>query len=127
MVEHRLAKARVASSNLVSRSNRPPEFGLATAVWERISIVIKAALPRRGTQVVRERSAKPLCAGSIPARASNFSSSDSKIPPYAFQPLLISQGHDRICCALAALLQYRLLSERALMTVAIALQPFIGL
>ena len=24
----------------------------------------------RGTQVVRERSAKPLCAGSIPARAS---------------------------------------------------------
>jgi hypothetical protein len=28
---------------------------------------------RRGTQVVRERSAKPLFAGSIPARASNVS------------------------------------------------------
>ena len=27
---------------------------------------------RRGTQVVRERSAKPLCAGSNPARASRF-------------------------------------------------------
>ncbi len=27
---------------------------------------------RRGSQVVRPRSAKPLCAGSIPARASNF-------------------------------------------------------
>ena len=26
---------------------------------------------RRGTQVVRERSAKPLCVGSIPTRASN--------------------------------------------------------
>jgi hypothetical protein len=26
--------------------------------------------PRRGTQVVRERSAKPLCVGSIPTRAS---------------------------------------------------------
>ena len=25
----------------------------------------------RGTQVVRERSAKPLCVGSIPTRASN--------------------------------------------------------
>ena len=28
-------------------------------------------LSRRGTQVVRERSAKPLCVGSIPTRASN--------------------------------------------------------
>src|SRR5581483_11090189 len=28
--------------------------------------------PRRGTQVVRERSAKPLCVGSIPTRASNL-------------------------------------------------------
>jgi hypothetical protein len=34
VVEHRLAKARVASSNLVSRSNRPPApAGLATAIW----------------------------------------------------------------------------------------------
>jgi hypothetical protein len=30
------------------------------------------AHPRRGTQVVRERSAKPLCVGSIPTRASKF-------------------------------------------------------
>ena len=35
VVEHRLAKARVASSNLVSRSNCPPDqSGLATAVWD---------------------------------------------------------------------------------------------
>jgi hypothetical protein len=73
VVEHRLAKARVASSNLVSRS-RPPSGasragygGLGAQTQEQ-----KAALPRRGTQVVRERSAKPLCAGSIPARASKF-------------------------------------------------------
>ena len=33
---------------------------------------------RRGTQVVRERSAKPLCAGSIPARASSFASPTSR-------------------------------------------------
>ena len=85
MVEHRLAKARVASSNLVSRSK--PPFGaltslaaalLATLVGRsggtgaKSTILLKAALPRRGTQVVRERSAKPLCAGSIPARASNI-------------------------------------------------------
>ena len=71
MVEHRLAKARVASSNLVSRSIPPSGArrvgygGLERSTFDR------AALPRRGTQVVRERSAKPLCAGSIPARASN--------------------------------------------------------
>jgi hypothetical protein len=29
-------------------------------------------LIRRGTQVVRERSAKPLCVGSIPTRASSL-------------------------------------------------------
>ena len=71
MVEHRLAKARVASSNLVSRS-KPPSGAIRVGYggWER-SRNLKAALPRRGTQVVRERSAKPLCAGSIPARASN--------------------------------------------------------
>ena len=72
MVEHRLAKARVASSNLVSRSSRFPAMaGLAKAAWSDLGSNVEAALPRRGTQVVRERSAKPLCAGSIPARASN--------------------------------------------------------
>ncbi len=72
MVEHRLAKARVASSNLVSRS-KPPSGNSRVGYGgtERPqSFFVKAALPRRGTQVVRERSAKPLCAGSIPARAS---------------------------------------------------------
>ena len=70
MVEHRLAKARVASSNLVSRSIPPSgAIRIGYGGLERISYNT-AALPRRGTQVVRERSAKPLCAGSIPARAS---------------------------------------------------------
>ena len=70
MVEHRLAKARVASSNLVSRSIPPSGPGrVGYGGVERIS---EAALPGRGTQVVRGRSAKPLCAGSIPARASNI-------------------------------------------------------
>ena len=45
--------------------------GLAKAAWSDLGSNVEAALPRRGTQVVRERSAKPLCAGSIPARASN--------------------------------------------------------
>ena len=70
MVEHRLAKARVASSNLVSRSI-PPSGARRVGYGGLDQIEQKAALPRRGTQVVRERSAKPLCAGSIPARASN--------------------------------------------------------
>ncbi len=35
-------------------------------------------LVRRGTQVVRERSAKPLCVGSIPTRASNPLNLDRK-------------------------------------------------
>ena len=70
MVEHRLAKARVASSNLVSRSI-PPSGASRVGYGGLERLNNQAALPRRGTQVVRERSAKPLCAGSIPARASN--------------------------------------------------------
>ncbi len=73
MVEHRLAKARVASSNLVSRS-KSPSGASRVGYGDMERLKIKTALPRRGTQVVRERSAKPLCAGSIPARASNTSS-----------------------------------------------------
>ncbi len=84
MVEHRLAKARVASSNLVSRSNPPSG---ASSGWLRrigaIRITDQLALPRRGTQVVRERSAKPLCVGSIPARASNTSQQLTTIEPEA--------------------------------------------
>ena len=77
MVEHRLAKARVASSNLVSRSSlpRPVLFSRGKpADWSQL----KNPCPRRGTQVVRERSAKPLCAGSIPARASKLFSPPPK-------------------------------------------------
>ncbi len=74
MVEHRLAKARVASSNLVSRSIPPSGASRVGYGGDGANSQYNcAALPRRGTQVVRERSAKPLCAGSIPARASNFS------------------------------------------------------
>ena len=77
MVEHRLAKARVASSNLVSRSI--PPSGARRIGYGGLERTRKnqAALPRRGTQVVRERSAKPLCVGSIPTRASNFSATNS--------------------------------------------------
>ena len=63
MVERDLAKVDVAGSTPVSRSNfhgkasRPRSF-FHPAIG-------------RGTQVVRERSAKPLYVGSIPTRASN--------------------------------------------------------
>src|SRR5205823_11513571 len=73
VVECDLAKVEVAGSTPVSRS-----------------IILLAVAPRpgeglcsqgghsdsgRGTQVVRERSAKPLCVGSIPTRASKVSAS----------------------------------------------------
>ncbi len=80
MVEHRLAKARVAGSSPVSRSNLrtlrlfPPkgEIEGSMGVGHRVvpadrTVVVPMG---RGTQVVRERSAKPLCVGSIPTRAS---------------------------------------------------------
>ena len=82
MVEHRLAKARVAGSSPVSRSNLR---SLCSFPWQsRVGIRAVPADPARsfrlvvgltegrGTQVVRERSAKPLCVGSIPTRASNL-------------------------------------------------------
>ena len=79
MVEHRLAKARVAGSSPVSRSNQPTQIrsslqktntaaGIIHASRHRITCRI--TLSGRGTQAVRERSAKPLCDGSIPTRAS---------------------------------------------------------
>ncbi len=78
MVEHRLAKARVAGSSPVSRSNLRslrchPWHGLAElepCTAGRIPAAV--FMMGRGTQVVRERSAKPLCVGSIPTRASIF-------------------------------------------------------
>ena len=81
MVEHRLAKARVAGSSPVSRSNLR---SLCSLPWQsRVGLRAVPADPARsirlvlfykgrGTQVVRERSAKPLCVGSIPTRASNI-------------------------------------------------------
>ena len=68
MVECFLAKEDVAGSTPVSRSNT-----LLLAVQAlRPEWVVQVGL-RRGTQVVRERSAKPLCVGSIPTRASIIS------------------------------------------------------
>jgi hypothetical protein len=63
VVECFLAKEDVAGSTPVSRSKQPTICGTLHTI---------PLYPRRGTQVVRERSAKPLCVGSIPTRASNF-------------------------------------------------------
>ena len=45
-----------------------------SACGDRRAPACSAARLWRGSQVVRPRSAKPLCAGSIPARASNYES-----------------------------------------------------
>src|SRR6187402_1422531 len=69
VVECFLAKEDVAGSNPVSRSK-------LILFPEDLSGKVESS-PQlghpgwRGTQVVRERSAKPLCVGSIPTRASN--------------------------------------------------------
>ena len=72
MVECDLAKVEVAGSTPVSRSiklrvlcfpSQQRGFMLSGRFLARF-------LKWRGTQVVRERSAKPLCVGSIPTRAS---------------------------------------------------------
>ena len=73
MVECDLAKVEVAGSTPVSRSI---DF-LAVAPCTREGLCSQGQQKRafnsgRGTQVVRERSAKPLCVGSIPTRASKF-------------------------------------------------------
>ena len=73
VVECFLAKEDVAGSTPVSRSKKP----LPARSFLDSSQAIAAAPPRRGTQVVRERSAKPLCVGSIPTRASILSGSSS--------------------------------------------------
>ena len=72
MVECDLAKVEVAGSNPVSRSRFLVSNWLVLqrrtgSVSERCS-----QEQGRGTQVVRERSAKPLCVGSIPTRASKL-------------------------------------------------------
>ncbi len=68
MVECFLAKEDVAGSTPVSRSNTV----LPAVHFSYNSPGQKMAHSRRGTQVVRERSAKPLCVGSIPTRASKI-------------------------------------------------------
>ncbi|MCU1321318.1 MAG: hypothetical protein JWM43_967 [Acidobacteriaceae bacterium] len=92
MVECFLAKEDVAGSTPVSRSNSIVSIpwiyfvsGFESALGD--SVVGDTVQPhfvcdsqgcapvataRRGTQVVRERSAKPLCVGSIPTRASKI-------------------------------------------------------
>jgi hypothetical protein len=72
VVERDLAKVDVAGSTPVSRSS--------VCLFRLVSPRIDGLFPHgtltygagRGTQVVRERSAKPLCVGSIPTRASNL-------------------------------------------------------
>src|SRR6266436_10416741 len=71
VVECDLAKVEVAGSTPVSRS----KVSLAVAPRTREGLCSQGQHRRalssgRGTQVVRERSAKPLCVGSIPTRAS---------------------------------------------------------
>src|SRR5579863_3963423 len=70
VVECFLAKEDVAGSTPVSRSKQPhlryTSHTIQVCGWS-------ANNQGRGTQVVRERSAKPLCVGSIPTRASIIS------------------------------------------------------
>ena len=59
----------------------------------------------RGTQVVRERSAKPLCVGSIPTRASNLSSSSlipRNFPSFFLRARSASIGQNRAIWASGA-------------------------
>ena len=72
MVECHLAKVKVASSNLVSRSiDSLSEMRPETAA----SVFPES---RRRSQVVRQRSAKPLFIGSIPIAASIYRSDDAE-------------------------------------------------
>ena len=79
------ALARMLARKVQSGAYRHRERGkypseLAGATWAEVIGVLDfrsgtryGRVLRRGTQVVRERSAKPLCVGSIPTRASNLS------------------------------------------------------
>ena len=76
MVECFLAKEDVAGSNPVSRSNQA-RLALPLIVGSSAASAWRYGGMGRGTQVVRERSAKPLCVGSIPTRASNSADAES--------------------------------------------------
>ena len=69
VVECDLAKVEVAGSNPVARSIDSAAVGPRRRGGPRPDVALTQH-QGRGTQVVRERSAKPLCAGSNPARAS---------------------------------------------------------
>ena len=77
MVERDLAKVEVASSTLVSRSNLQEVGSSQNAVGGEFDRPADRLQPtayfhfRRRSQVVRQRSAKPLFIGSIPIAASN--------------------------------------------------------
>jgi hypothetical protein len=106
VVECDLAKVEVAGSNPVSRSifhsrpGRSPQMDIFRTERQRGG-------QGRGTQVVRERSAKPLCVGSIPTSASNFSCSLLDSTPRLVSPnIRWRRGllpaivlNDRDCCA----------------------------
>ena len=76
MVERDLAKVEVASSTLVSRSNLQEVGSSQNAVGGEFDRPADRLQPtayfhfRRRSQVVRQRSAKPLFIGSIPIAAS---------------------------------------------------------
>ena len=100
MVECFLAKEDVAGSTPVSRSKHPlpaVHFPYNLQGWNNLPT------KRRGTQVVRERSAKPLCVGSIPTRASKF-----------FKPFLINHTQTKPCSILvrAQLARFRLVHRQ---------------
>ena len=78
VVECDLAKVEVAGSNPVSRS-RFPHCCCRPSLAARVFGVGQVRPRGRGTQVVRERSAKPLCVGSIPTRASKFKGHQTRI------------------------------------------------
>jgi hypothetical protein len=79
VVECDLAKVEVAGSNPVSRSSDSKNPRLRARVCREgrlllpVCPVLQDSLEGRGSQVVRQRSAKPLFASSILARASKFS------------------------------------------------------
>ncbi len=81
MVECFLAKEDVAGSTPVSRSKLPSFCDKLLKTQQLLALASRVgAGPRRGTQVVRERSAKPLCVGSIPTRASNIEAAKESPP-----------------------------------------------
>ena len=86
MVERHLAKVNVASSNLVFRSNK---------IRTKDALFASSFVIRRHSQVVRQRSAKPLFPGSNPSGASNL----TKDAASARRLFLFVCGYAPIMCA----------------------------